>query len=684
MVKPGSHFLTRYEFTSRTSSFPERKPPMNHSTLSPAGVIEIASGENLTPVEIAAVLDNLSRASVAVIGDFCLDVYWMIASAMGEISLETGLLTQPVSNQKYSPGGAGNVVMNLLALEVSRIFPIGVIGDDPFGRELTRLLDYPQIDRRGLIMQSQDWHTHTYVKPHPDGKESNRIDFGNFNKLSDATVDTIFKHLEEVLPRVSVVLINHQVIGSLHNSAVFRERLDAVIRGNPSVCFILDSRGLHAAYPDTLHKLNAGEVMRECGRKMEPGEVLTLEELVSSAKQLQTRWKAPLVVTRGENGCLIFDDEHPKQFFGIQVMGRVDPVGAGDTFVSALAAIIATGSNISAAAFVANLAAAVTAQKLFQTGTASPTEVLGIGTVADYVYRPELAASPRHARHLDQSELEVISEIPPGLHIRHAIFDHDGTISTLRESWEQIMEPMMLHAILGEKFGSADGSLFHRVRARALDFIDKTTGIQTIEQMQGLVELVKEFECVPAERILVAAGYKEIFNKDLKAMVNRRLDKLAAGELIVDDFTIKGAVPFLKALSGAGVKLYLASGTDDADAKEEAARLGYAGYFTGGIFGSVGDVTRDAKKVVLERIMAELGGAFEQLATFGDGPVEMRETVKHRSYAVGVASDEIRRFGMNLRKRTRLIRAGAMAVVPDFSQWQLLWKYLRLPETGIR
>jgi hypothetical protein len=36
--------------------------------------------------------------------------------------------------------------------------------------------------------------------------------------------------------------------------------------------------------------------------------------------------------------------------------------------------------------------------------------------------------------------------------------------------------------------------------------------------------------------------------------------------------------------------------------------------------------------------------------------------------AVGVASDEVRHFGLNSAKRSRLIRAGADVIVPDFTQ----------------
>jgi len=635
--------------------------------------------DTLSRQEIAATLDNLSRASVAVLGDFCLDVYWTIDRSASEISLETGQRTEPVRAQRYSPGGAGNVVMNLLTLGVQQIYPVGVLGDDPFGRELQRLLASPHINTGGLVIQGEGWATHTYLKPYVDGEELSRLDHGNFNRMSAATEESFFAGLEEVLGKVSVVLVNHQVIGSIHDSEGFRTRLANVMSCHPHVCFIIDSRGYHASYEKAVHKLNDLEVMRACGVNVEADDVVSLEDLVRHVEQLYARWKSPLIVTRGDRGCLVFSGDVPRQIFGVQLPGRTDPVGAGDTFVSTLAAITSTGSNVTAAAFVANIAAAVTAQKLFQTGTASPGEILELGANADYAYHPELAETPHRARMVASTEIEVIAEPPKSLNIRHAIFDHDGTISTLREGWEKIMEPMMMNAVLGTRYGTADDTLFHRVKNRVGEFIERTTGIQTITQMHGLVDLVREFGLVPEDKILSPAEYKAIYNEELKILVNLRLAKLDRGELAISDFTLKGAVPFLKALQKAGVRLYLASGTDEEDVKQEAERLGYADAFDGGIYGSIGEVTKDAKRIVIERIMNDVGGAYEQLIAFGDGPVEMRETMRRGSYAVGIASDEMRRFGPNLDKRARLIRAGAQAIVPDFSQWETLWSFLLLP-----
>lgn len=622
----------------------------------------------LTPRDIAAALDNLGRATVAVLGDFCLDVYWPINRSASEISVETGLPTEPVNSQRYSPGGAANVVINLLALGVGRVFPIGVLGDDPFGRELSRLLQRPEIETKGLIVQPENWATHAYVKPHVEGCELNRLDHGNFNRLSPETAALVFSRLDEILSVVSVVLINHQVIGSLHDSPSFRDRLGRVILENANVCFIIDSRRYHEAYAPAIHKLNDKEVLRACNHPVDTETIVPLDTLEQAVNELHARWKFPLVVTRGERGCMVCDDEAIHQIFGIQLLGKTDPVGAGDTFVSTLAAMVATGKKLNAAAFVANLAAAVTAQKLFQTGTASPAEILGLAADADFIYRPELAESPQHAGFFNGSEIEIIAEPPSAHSIRHAIFDHDGTLSTLRQGWEKIIEPLMLRAILGDRVKTMPADVVFHIEAEVRAFIDRTTGLQTLAQMKGLVALVREYGYVPEGEILDEHSYKKLYNKELLEMVRARARKIERGELSPQDFEMKGARAFIELLHASGVKLYLVSGTDEADVQAEAAIMGYAHLFENRIHGAVGDLKVEAKRIVIERIIQGGGLSGAELLVVGDGPVELREGRKRGATCLGVASNELCRHGLDLTKRTRLIKAGADFIIPDYSQ----------------
>jgi rfaE bifunctional protein kinase chain/domain len=618
--------------------------------------------------DIAAALDKLCHATIAVLGDFCLDVYWPIDRSASELSVETGLPTEPVHGQRYSPGGAGNVVINLLALGVRRIFPLGVLGDDPFGRELSRLLQRPEIDVRGLIVQSGRWATHAYVKPYVEEHELRRLDHGNFNRLSSELEALFFSRLDEIMPLVSVILINHQVIGSIHDSPSFRERLGRAIRENPHARFIIDSRKYHEAYAPAIHKLNDREVMRACGHPAKTDEIIPLDVLEQSIHELHTRWKSALVVTRGECGCVVCDSEGIHRIFGVQLMGKKDPVGAGDTFVSTLTATISTGKNLRVAAYIANMAAAVTVQKLFQTGTAEPAEILELAIGADFIYHPELAKSPRHARYFNDSEIEVISELSSAPNIRHAIFDHDGTLSTLRHGWENIMEPMMLRIILGDRVKTLPPDIFSHIQADVRAFIDRTTGIQTLAQMKGLVALVREYGYIPGDEILDEHDYKKLYNRELLQMVQTRTRRIERGELASQDFEMKGARAFIELLHASEVKLHLVSGTDEVDVVAEAAIMGYAQFFEGRIHGAVGDLKVEAKRVVMEGIIQESRLSGTELLVVGDGPVELREGRKRDAICLGIASSELCRYGLDQTKRTRLIRAGADFIIPDYSQ----------------
>ena len=108
----------------------------------------------------------------------------------------------------------------------------------------------------------------------------------------------------------------------------------------------------------------------------------------------------------------------------------------------------------------------------------------------------------------------------------------------------------------------------------------------------------------------------------------------------------------------------------------EAEALGYAELFVGGIYGSVGDVARYSKKMVIEEIMTENNLSGPELAVFGDGPVEIRECRKRDGISVGIASDEIRRHGLDVEKRIRLIKAGGHILTPDFAMSKSLLKLL--------
>ncbi len=622
--------------------------------------------------ELTELLEKIKNVSIGIIGDFCLDAYLFLEPSASEISLETGLPTNAVKSQKYSLGGAGNVVNNLSAMGVKRIFIFGVIGDDPYGYEMKRILNSLKIDISGLLTQPQNWDTHVYVKPYQENQEQNRIDFGNFNIPSQETHSLLLQCLEQAIPQFDIMIINQQVQKGIYTED-FLNQLKEIIRRHPETSFITDSRHYSNEAEGTIRKINDYDGAALCGIERSPEDPVTFQEARSIAKELYERWQKPVFLTRHEYGCVVYDNEGYHEIPGLQILSQTDTVGAGDSMLAGISAALAAGENPVRAAEFGNFVSGVTVQKLFQTGTASPEEILNIGSDPDYRYRPELAFNPWQARYYNNTEIEIVNAIPQNLEITHAIFDHDGTISTLRQGWEEIMEPMMVRAIIGVDDNTIDEHIRNKVLKTVREYIDKTTGVQTLIQMQGLAELVRYFGYIPEEEILDAQGYKAIYNKELLKLVDQRLQKLNRGELDVWDFTLKNAVAFLKALYSRGVKLYLASGTDQQDVEKEAEALGYAKLFGGRIYGASANITTEPKKIVLEKILKGINEEdARQIVTFGDGPVEIRETHKRGGFTVGIASDEVRRFGLNLKKRSRLIQAGADLIMPDFSQMEHL------------
>lgn len=133
------------------------------------------------PDQVVRIIDEIRSLRIAVVEDYCLDVYLKLDSTGSEISLETGLPTRTVAEQRYSLGGAGNVAANAISLGCKEVHAFGVIGDDPFGYEIRRRLNHAGIKDTGIQLQHSAWDTCTYTKVLENYKaviqESNRIDY---------------------------------------------------------------------------------------------------------------------------------------------------------------------------------------------------------------------------------------------------------------------------------------------------------------------------------------------------------------------------------------------------------------------------------------------------------------------------------------------------------------------------
>ena len=283
----------------------------------------------------------------------------------------------------------------------------------------------------------------------------------------------------------------------------------------------------------------------------------------------------------------------------------------------------------------------------------------------------------------DNTAIEIHREIQTG-NIRHVVFDFDGTISLIRDGWQNVMVPMMVECLQTE---TRTTETQEQLKAIVVEFVDRLTGKQTIYQMIQLSEEIEKRGGTPQDPL----AYKDEYNRRLLPVVEERIAGLAAGTLSADPLRVPMSLEFLQSLREMGINCYLASGTDVEFVKNEASLLGVAEYFDGGIFGALREYKKFSKAMVIQKIVKDIASekkhpskntrsySGSELLIIGDGYVEIENAKEVGAIAVGVASVEGNIYNMNADKRERLIRAGADIIIPDFREGEQLLGYLFNP-----
>lgn len=266
--------------------------------------------------------------------------------------------------------------------------------------------------------------------------------------------------------------------------------------------------------------------------------------------------------------------------------------------------------------------------------------------------------------------LQILTPLPDDRPpVRVVVFDFDGTISTLRYGWEEIMAPLMLEMIAGPTTPT------DAMRQEVAEFIDHSTGIQTIHQMIWLAEAVARYGL--NTEVHDGWWYKGEYNRRLLEPVNARAARVLNGEVAADDYMMAGSRAFLEALRDAGITMFVASGTDHPDVVREIGHLGLTDFFAE-IAGSPVGAIDCSKEAVLRRLVHDAGLQGPEVAVFGDGRVEIALGREVGALTVGVATDEVARHGLNPVKVNRLTNAGAHAITGDFTDRDAILAFLKV------
>lgn len=241
---------------------------------------------------------------------------------------------------------------------------------------------------------------------------------------------------------------------------------------------------------------------------------------------------------------------------------------------------------------------------------------------------------------------------------RVVLFDFDGTLSLIRSGWVDIMVPMMVEILAGLKTGEREADLYTLVE----DYVARLTGEQTIYQM---IELARQVE-LRGGQPLDPLEYKRLYHRRLMEAIAGRREVLRRREVSPEKYLVPGARALLENLQARGLKLYCASGTDEAYTQEEARLLDVLQYFDGGIYGALDDFRSFSKEILIRRMIASAECCGDELLGFGDGYVEIKNVKEVGGTAVGVATAEPECRVVSEWKRKRLLSVGADLIVPNF------------------
>lgn len=282
---------------------------------------------------------NFSKLKILLIGDFMIDHY--LFGSSNRKSPEAPIPVVNFENEKFVPGGAGNVAMNLKSFGAN-VSCFGYIGDDYWGETLLNILNDNEIDTQ-FIESKNDYSTICKQRIYSESVQQSRLDYESL--VSDWT------------PINEIDYDNFDmIILSDYNKGVFSKNWFNV----QTIPVILDPKTFkpHIFKYSKIITPNLKEL-----EKITNSKISDMNSLEKAANQLIEQYQIEhIVVTKGHEGISLISKNKPPKNFEAYNIENPDVTGAGDTVISALACIYAVTGNIEKSVEIANAAAAVAVQ----------------------------------------------------------------------------------------------------------------------------------------------------------------------------------------------------------------------------------------------------------------------------------------------------------------------------------
>ncbi len=302
---------------------------------------------------LVGLFSRLEASRIMVIGDFMLDTYTI--GKVRRISPEAPVAVLQVERQESRPGGAGNVILNLLSLGCS-VTAIGRIGRDLPGQTILHALAAENVDIEEMVVQD-DFQTPVKNRLIADNQQIVRVDFETAQTLPKELEAQILEGVARKLPGIQVVAISDYAKGVFSRSLIAGIIKLARAHNIPVIVDPKD-RDFSKYAGATLIKPNLSEAYAAVG--LAPNA--SLDE--AAAKILKDTGAEVLLITRSKEGISIFEKKGTRKDFPVRAREVKDVTGAGDTVLAMISCAIANRLTIAEASQLANVAAGIAVEHI--------------------------------------------------------------------------------------------------------------------------------------------------------------------------------------------------------------------------------------------------------------------------------------------------------------------------------
>jgi D-beta-D-heptose 7-phosphate kinase / D-beta-D-heptose 1-phosphate adenosyltransferase len=302
-----------------------------------------------------ALRSDLASSRVLVVGDLMLDRY--LWGDVRRISPEAPVPVVCQTNQSERPGGAANVVANIIGLG-AQVAVAGFVGSDANGYRLLELLQQLSANINAVVrVDARPTTTKTRILS--GHQQMLRLDWEDTNAVSAEYNARLLDGVREQLAsRPGAVILSDYSKGVLSE---FVCRAIVAEARSLRIPVLVDPKGRdYTKYTNaTVITPNKLELAVACNSSPDQ-----LDDLLEAGERLRQRLNLHfLVFTRGEEGMSII--ESGRAFHIPAVAKKVfDVSGAGDTVIATAAVCLVAGLGHIEAIYLANIAAGVVVGKV--------------------------------------------------------------------------------------------------------------------------------------------------------------------------------------------------------------------------------------------------------------------------------------------------------------------------------